>query len=96
MRDMGCLLAVFVGMFPRLALIMFWIARPDRMDETFTTVIWPVLGVIFLPFTTLMYVLLYTPVIGVTGSDWWWIALAVILDLGHLGASAGQNRAAGR
>lgn len=96
MPDMGCLLAVFVGMFPRVALIMFWIARPDRMDETFTTVIWPVLGIIFLPFTTLMYVLLYTPIIGVTGSDWWWIALAVILDLGHLGASAGQNRAAGR
>jgi hypothetical protein len=93
---MGCLLAIFVGMFPRIALVMFWIARPDRMDETFTTVIWPVLGIIFLPFTTVMYVLLYTPVIGVTGSDWWWIALAVVLDLGHLGATAGQNRVAAR
>jgi hypothetical protein len=83
-------------MFPRIALIMFWIARPDRMDETFTTVIWPLLGIVFLPFTTLMYVLLYTPVIGVTGSDWWWIALAVVLDIGHLGASAGQTRATAR
>ena len=58
---MGCLLAVFAGMFPRFALIIFWIARPERMDATFTTFLWPLLGIIFLPFTTLIYVLLWSP-----------------------------------
>lgn len=88
---MGCLLALFAGMFPRFALIIFWIARPERMDDTFTTFLWPLLGIIFLPFTTLIYVLLYVPGTGVTGSDWWWIALAVILDVGHWGATASQR-----
>jgi hypothetical protein len=41
-------------------------------------------------------VLLYTPAIGVTGSDWWWIGLAVVLDLAHWGATAGQRGAAPR
>ena len=90
---MGCLLALFAGMFPRLALIMFWIARPERVDDIFTTVLWPVLGIIFMPFTTLIYVLLYVPRIGVTGSDWWWVGLAVFLDLCHWAATAGQGRA---
>jgi len=93
---MGCLLAIFAGMFPRLALVIFWIARPERMDDTFTTFLWPVLGIIFLPFTTLIYVLLYNPRTGVTGSDWWWIALAVVLDIGHWGATASQRSAVPR
>ena len=93
---MGCLLAVFAGMFPRFALLIFWVARPERMDATFTSFVWPVLGIIFFPFTTLIYVLLYTPAIGVTGSDWWWIGLAVVLDLAHWGATAGQRGAAPR
>ena len=49
------------------------------------------LGLIFLPFTTLMYVLLWVPGQGVTGTDWWWVALAALLDIGHWGASAGQR-----
>lgn len=88
---MGCLLALFAGMFPRFALAIFWIARPERMDDTFTSFLWPLLGIIFLPFTTLIYVLLYVPGVGVTGWDWWWIALAVALDIGHLGATASQR-----
>jgi hypothetical protein len=93
---MGCLLAVFAGMFPRFALIIFWIARPERMDATFTTFLWPLLGIIFLPFTTLIYVLLWSPGTGVTGSDWLWIALAVFLDLAHWSASASQRNAVPR
>ncbi len=88
---MGCLLALLGGMFPRFALLIFWIARPERMDATFTTFIWPLLGIIFLPFTTLIYVLLWNPGTGVTGSDWLWIALAVVLDMAHWGATASQR-----
>ncbi len=93
---MGCLLALFAGMFPRFALLIFWLARPDRMDLIFTSFVWPVLGIIFLPFTTLVYVLLWQPATGVTGWDWWWIALAVALDLAHWSATASQRGAASR
>ena len=29
---MGCLFAMFAGLFPRLALFILWIARPARID----------------------------------------------------------------
>ena len=94
---MGCLLAIFAGAFPRIALIIFWLARPDRMDLIFTSLVWPVLGIIFLPFTTLIYVLLWQPAVGVTGWDWLWIAIAFVIDLSHWAASASQrNQIPGR
>ncbi len=94
---MGCLLAVMAGLFPRFVLFVFWIARPDRMDAIFTSFVWPLLGLIFLPFTTLMYVLLWQPGVGVTGWDWFWVGIAALLDIGHWGASAGQrNQVPGR
>jgi uncharacterized membrane protein YczE len=94
---MGCLFALMAGVFPRLALFIVWVARPERVDAAFSTWIWPLLGIIFLPFTTLIYVLLYTPGIGLTNGDWAWVILAVFLDLVHWGASATQrNQIPGR
>ena len=46
---MGCLFAMFAGLFPRLALFILWIARPARIDAAFDTFLWPLLGIIFLP-----------------------------------------------
>jgi hypothetical protein len=82
---MGCVLAPFAGMFPRFALVIFWVAQPERIDATFTT-LWPLVGIVFLPFATLTYVLLYLPAIGVTGSDWWWVAFAALPRHQPLGA----------
>jgi hypothetical protein len=94
---MGCLFALLGGLFPRFALLVLWIARPARIDAAFDTWLWPLLGIIFLPFATLIYVLLYTPGRGVTGWDWFWVALAALLDIGHWGASASQrNQLTGR
>jgi hypothetical protein len=38
-------------------------------------------GFIFLPVATLMWVLLDAPPAGVHGFDWFWIVLAVLIDL---------------
>ena len=67
---MGCLLAMFAGLFPRLALFIIWVARPVLVDAAFNTFILPLLGIIFLPFATLIYVILYTPGVGLTGFAW--------------------------
>lgn len=75
----GCLLAMAAGFAPRLVLIIMWIVGP-RVSAAFSSVIWPLLGLIFLPYTTIMYVLVYSPVTGVQGWDWVWIALGVWLD----------------
>jgi hypothetical protein len=58
------------------------------------SVLWPILGIIFLPFTTLFYVFLYAPGIGLTGWDWLWLALAVVCDLGHYAHTGYTNRQA--
>ncbi len=85
---MGCLFVMMAAFAPRLGVLFIWLARPAMVNAAFDTWIFPLLGIIFLPFTTLMYLILYTPGIGVTGADWIWLGLAVVLDLGHIGASA--------
>jgi hypothetical protein len=83
MLGCGCLLAMFMGMFPRAGTILLWLARPNLFEAAFGgSWLWPLLGVIFLPFTTLMYVIMWSPT-GLTGFEWMWLVLAVLLDIGH-------------
>jgi hypothetical protein len=92
----GCLLAMFAGVFPRLALFMFWILRPARVDAAFDTWIVPLLGLIFLPFATLMYVILHVPGVGMGGWEWFWIGVAALFDIFHWAASATQRNEVAR
>ena len=89
---MGCLFAIFGGLFPRLAVLFIWLARPALFASAMGGR-WflPLLGIIFLPFTTLMYILLWTPG-GLVGFDWFWLILALILDLSHVGGVGFANR----
>jgi hypothetical protein len=92
---MVCLFALFAGLFPRIADVILWIARPVMFNTAFKgSWFWPVLGIIFLPLTTLFYVVLYTPGIGLVGWDWLWIGLAVLLDLMHWSHTIYTNRKA--
>ena len=85
---MPCLFALLAVFAPRLLNILWWIARPTMYLAPFNgSWFWPLLGIIFLPFTTLMYALLWTPGIGLTGWDWIWLILAVMCDLMHYGSS---------
>jgi hypothetical protein len=54
--------------------------------------LWPILGLIFLPFTTLMYVLLWAPGIGIGPLGWLWLLLAVLIDLGGWGSTGYAHR----
>jgi hypothetical protein len=91
---MGCLFLLLAGAFPRLGVILYWILRPERVDAAFDTVLVPLLGIVFLPLTTLVYLLLYTPGVGVAGAEWVWVVLAALFDVGHAVAGAGQRHAA--
>ena len=68
----GCLTA-FVSSFSRIMLLFAWLARPAMMDATFSSFIIPCLGFLFLPFTTLMYVILIQGVGAIQGLDWLWL-----------------------
>lgn len=88
---MGCLFALFGGLFPRLALLILWIVSPGLVNAAFNTFILPLLGIIFLPFTTLIYVFVYVPGEGLTGWGLFWVILALLLDLSNYGAGYSQR-----
>ena len=88
---MCCFAAILVLLGPRLAIIVWGIAQPVRWDQAFTTFLWPLLGFLVLPWTTLMYVAVFPG--GVTGFDWFGIALAVLADIASYSGSAYGNRA---
>jgi hypothetical protein len=90
-RSIGCLLVLLSAFAPRLVVLFVWIARPTYVDTVFSTFIWPLLGLIFLPFTTLMWLFLGAPPGGIQGLEWLWIVLAVLLDLSHYGNVYGQR-----
>ncbi len=87
---MCCLFTTLVLLGPRFVNIIWWLAQPLRWQATFSTWIWPALGIIFLPWTTLMYVLLAPA--GIYGLTWLWIGLAVVVDIASYTGGAYGNR----
>jgi hypothetical protein len=88
---MGCLFVLLAAFAPRLIVVFAWIARPAYFGSVFDTWVFPLLGLIFLPFTTLMWLLVGAPPQGVTGFEWLWIVLAVLIDLSHYANTWGQR-----
>jgi hypothetical protein len=82
---LGCLLAFSAAVAPRLILILAWIFS-DRWPIVWgDNFLWPLLGIIFLPYTTIMYLLAWTPAVGgganIEGWDWLWIIMGLFLDI---------------
>jgi hypothetical protein len=77
---MCCIVSIVVLLGPRLGIIVWWLFDMARWERTFNTFIWPLIGFIFLPWTTLAYVLVFPA--GIIGLDWLWLALGVFLDIG--------------
>jgi len=73
---------IIIQGFARLALLLVWVLTPVVNRAFHGGWLLPLLGIIFLPFTTLIYVLVYAPGSGVTGWGWVWVVLALLLDLG--------------
>jgi hypothetical protein len=87
---MCCAFLLAFGLGPRIALFLVWIFG-DRVDRAFDSWIWPFLGLLFLPWTTLMYILVWGPG-GVNGGEWIVVALGVLLDLASYSARAAKGR----
>jgi hypothetical protein len=80
----GCLVLLLGSFAPRLTLALMALFN-DEISESFDGgILIPFLGWIFLPYTTLAYVLLHWWSGEVTGFDWFLVALAFLVDLGSL------------
>jgi len=80
----GCLFAGLAATFPRIGLLIVW-AFTNWVNIAFDdNWFWPLLGLIFLPFTTLLYVFVDVATIGdINLGGWLLIALGALLDISH-------------
>jgi hypothetical protein len=74
-----CLLLALFAFGPRLVLALEWIFG-HRIQHAFAHWWWPLLGIIFLPWTTLMYVIVWSSG-GVHGANWIAVAFGFALDV---------------
>jgi hypothetical protein len=70
-----------VALFARLALLVIWLSTPLVNHAFHGNWILPLLGFLLLPITTLTYVLVYYIAGDVSGWGWFWVVLAVLIDL---------------
>jgi hypothetical protein len=75
---------------PRLALAALWLFQPERFEAAFESWLWPILGFIILPLTTVAFVLVVPN--GISGSEWAWLIGAFVADIGIQGGGALGSR----
>jgi hypothetical protein len=87
---MPCIFAVFALMAPRLVVVVLWFFS-NWFQGIFTSILWPILGLIFLP-TTLLW---YSAVHHWFGGQWtlWPIVGLVVALLIDLSPAGGRRRA---
>lgn len=77
---MGCLFVLISLISPRLGIIILW-AFTGYVGRSFDGFFIPLLGLLFLPWTTLMYVLVQAPVGHISLWGWLFVALGLLLDI---------------
>ena len=76
---MCCAIAVLFALGPRAAILVWWLFDQLRWAAAFDTFIWPSLGFLLAPWTTLMYVAVFPA--GITGFDYLFLGLGVVFDV---------------
>ena len=87
---MCCVVTSLFFLGPRIAILVWWLLQPLRWSAAFPTFIYPLLGFIFLPWTTLMYVLVQP--YGISGFGWILLGLALLIDVSGWAGGGFGNR----
>jgi len=85
-----CLFVLLLLLGPRVVILVWGLIAPLQWTAVFGTLLLPLLGFLFLPWTTLMYFLVAPG--GVVGFDVLLLVLAVVVDLGSYGGGAYHRR----
>ncbi|HVQ27409.1 MAG TPA: hypothetical protein VMV01_19615 [Planctomycetota bacterium] len=91
---MPCVVILLLLGLPRLALFALWLWS-DYLGRAFsgTSQLWPILGFLFMPFTTLAYAFSMNTWGEIRGLGTVAVIIAVLVDLGALGASRRKRSA---
>jgi hypothetical protein len=88
-----CLIALFALIGPRVALI-FTAIFSDMITRAIDSIVVAFLGFLFLPWTTLAYVVMYDVGVGrqVDGLEWFVVGLAFVADvMSYVGGRAARR-----
>ena len=82
---MGCIFAVIALALPR-TLMVFAFLLTDWFGRGFETQVWPILGFVFMPYTTLAYLMAMLNNNHTLSGGWLALFIvAIIIDAGHWG-----------
>jgi hypothetical protein len=99
---MCCITTIVLVLAPRIGILFWWLTNPAAVALAFQNWgipgsivlpvwVWPLLGGIFLPWTTLAYLFLYPG--GILGYEWLILLVALVIDLaGHGGSYHHRHR----
>ena len=88
---MYCLVGCIALVTPRLAILLVVIFS-DYIGRAYDTMVWPVLGFLLIPTTTLAYAWAVNSRGSVEGLQLVVVVIAVLIDLGIIGGSAQAGR----
>jgi hypothetical protein len=88
--DIPCLVVLIALLSPRLALFFVWLFS-NLLSRAFESSLVPLLGFFVLPWTTLMYALMWDSGSRVIGFEWFLVTFAFLLDLSSY-AGGGRYR----
>ena len=88
---MTCLIGCLALATPRLALLLVFIFS-TYLDRAYDTLLWPVLGFIFMPLTALAYAWAINSHGSVDGIALVVVVVAVLMDLGFVGGGSVASR----
>ena len=94
---MGCILVVLALLVPRVVMVAIFLLT-SWFGKAFETWVWPVLGFLFMPYTTLAYMaaVLNTGPGAITPGWLVLIVIAVLADVGHWGGGYRYRRRRGK
>lgn len=82
---MPCLIVLLALLIPRVLMVFIYFLT-NWFSLAYQTWIWPLLGFLFMPYTTLAYMAAMLNNNGSVSGLWLVLAiLAVVVDLGHVG-----------
>jgi len=88
---MGCLVVLFGLALPRVLMIFIWLFS-NGFGRAFNSVFWPFLGFIFMPYTTLAYMLAMLQNGALNGIWLIFFIIAIFIDLGQGGHASHRTR----
>ena len=88
---MCCVLALLAFLGPRLAIFLLWIFT-NYLSRAFDGFVLPLLGFLFLPWTTIAWAIAQNEFGGTNGIGLLIIVIGVLADIGILGGGARARR----